>query len=117
MCEKKYKNFLLIAEVPENSTIDDFIYSIKPSIYYNMYQFFHGKKYIDVFWYRVKSDTNQRVLKFRKTPTDFFDGEFYIRNKLLSNKQIFWPIFERKKLKIILKKRLLFLVDLITGIS
>ena len=57
----------LVADDLEGIKLNDFIYSIDSSFYYNLYQFFHGKKYIDLFWLRTEKQTNQREYRFRKT--------------------------------------------------
>ena len=91
----------LVADDLEGIKLNDFIYSIDSSFYYNLYQFFHGKKYIDLFWLRTEKQTNQREYRFRKKPTDFFfKGEFLMRKSNLKANQLYWPIFSHRKNKI-----------------
>lgn len=91
---------LLISDDLEDAKISDFIYSIDGSIYYNLYQFFHSKKYIDLFWFKVEKKTSQREYRFRKQPSDyFFNGEFLLRNSKLKPDQLYWPIFSNDKKK------------------
>ena len=60
--------------------------------------FFHGKRFIDLFWFRAEKQTNQREYRFRKKPTDyFFYGEFLFRNSKLNSDQLYWPILSNNK--------------------
>ena len=94
--KKNIKSFL-IADDLDDVKLSEFKYAIKESLYYNLYQYFYSKKYVDIFWFRSSISTSQREYRFRDQPTDyFFKGEYLFRNKSLNNKQLYWPIFFHK---------------------
>lgn len=86
---------LLIADEFNQFKLDNFRYGIKESIYYNIYQFFHGKKYVDIYLHKSKRQTNHREYRFRKVPANFFyKGEYLFRNLKIGANEMFWPIFQ-----------------------
>ena len=91
----KNKNIetLLIADDLDDVKLSAFKYAIRESLYYNLYQFFYAKKYVDIFWFRSNVSTSQREYRFRNIPSDyFFKGEYILRNCSINSKQLYWPI-------------------------
>ena len=51
---------LLISDNFLNAKLIDFKYAVKESLYFNFYQYFHGKNYIDIFRFKSEGISNQK---------------------------------------------------------